>query len=1384
MSGENGSSNSTGSPSLPLSDAKKTLLARRLKGIHQPEQVNDRIEPRPPGTRIHASVDEYRIWLHSSMHPESPTYNEPITISYNGWMKPSVLQASLDYFLKRREIWRTNFTMERGELFQDIHPKVDVPIAFYDLSDLPPEEAKAEEVRLTTKQAIMPFRLNKDPLLRVMLVRLAPDDHRIHAVIHHIVFDGASVREAFVPELATIYAALDAGTEPQVPPRELQYGDYTLWRERQLTAPSMMESLAFWKNELGGELEPLRLPADRMRPPVISMRGRLRNFVVPLPLTEALRTVSHAHNVTLNMTLLAAFSALLFRYSGQEDVVLGTGADGRRKPELRGMMGYILDTVPVRTHPSSQLRFSEYLGEVKKSLLNGLAAAEAPFDHIVQAVAPKRDQSIHPIFQTFYSFLSPGAPLPQGWDLLPRRIDTGSTKFDLYLEVEERPEGIGACFTYSTDLFDAATIERIIGHWETLLAGVCEDASQRIGDLPLLTLAERGLMLVDWNQTAAPLPAKTIHQLFAEQALRTPDRVAVEFEGSETYSRATWTFAELDRESQRLAGHLRHAGARKGTLVAICLERSHYLSPCLLAILRTGAAYLPLDPNTPESRLALCLEDARPSVVLTQRSVAEKLPYDGAPVLTLEDLLASGEAGLPPLDIGEEAGPEDAAYVIYTSGSTGKPKGVEIGHQAAVNLLLSMYQVPGWSEDEVLVGLATISFDISVTEMFLPLITGARLVIASHATTRDPYKIAELVVASGCTFLSATASTWRAMVTIDWAPPKGMTVLSSGEPMPRDLAEKLLELGLNFWNFYGPTETTIWSSAGHVKSGNGLVSIGRPLVNQTMYILDANQQPVPIGVPGELYIGGLGVAHGYRGQPELTAQKFVRLPVAPGDRLYRSGDYAIYHPDGAMDCLGRADNQVKIRGHRIELEEVEQSLGLSPQIAHAAAKAWVDLSKTTRLSAYVVPAAGQSPTAQSLREYLRVRLPEYMIPSDFVLMDKLPITSNGKIDRKALLQPQQDEILSGRSTTQQPMTPEEIRLARIWSDVLDVKDVSRDDNFFDLGGHSLLLVVLFARINRDFGANLPITTIFDAQTLAELALVLRERVHLSSLVPVQTAGSKPPLFVVHSYLLYHALSTALGNDQPLYGLRELETDEDFSIEARARRYVEEMRTVQPHGPYRIAGWCAAGPLAVEIAKEVLRLDEEVAVLELFDSWLPGYAESMQGAGSGASRFGRWKTQISYYLDSARKMSPAEFGRALWTFPRRVMKEARDDFYVRNWSKMNVVSTKLNIPLPQFMHNTTFRTFATLREFKPQPLPVRMTLIRASQTRKIAGGTEACGWEQVATLGVDVLWAPGDHETMFRDANLRTTAALVARSLVTPSEAGAYQGMPSPAFVEA
>jgi amino acid adenylation domain-containing protein len=1189
-----------------LSETKRLVLERMLiRGGAPGGRESDAVTPRAADARAPISAEQRHIWLHAATAPEVPLYNEAITIHRRGAFDLATLENSLNEILRRHEIWRTSFVPVDGpdgaDVEQIVQRDLRVTLPLIDLTSWPAGDREAEALRLATEDARAPIALTQAPLFRARVIKLAADDHRLHLTLHHIIFDGVSIYRVIVPELAAIYAAFAAGRRPGLAEPTLQYADYALWRARHVESDAVMRQLDHWRQELGGELPVLELPTDRPRAAQPTQRGGMATFDLPAPLVAALKAFSRAEGVTFYMTLLAAFKTLLFRYSGQTDIVVGGVTDTRRRPELEPVVGYFLNSLALRTRPSAALAFRDYLRQVRNTVLGALGASDLPFDRVVRALQPRRDPGVHPLFQVLFSVEPPVAPFPDGWDLTQMDVTVGGAKFDLYLELDERPDGMVGRFLYSTELFDAPTIGRMIGHWLSLLDGIAEDPGCALGALPLLTAAERDLAAT-WNATARELPPATVHGLFEAQARRTPDAVALRC------GDATLSYAELDRRAGELARRLRAAGVGRETVVAVCLERSPALVAALLGVLKAGGAYLPLDPTFPAARLALILEDARPAALLTERRVQAALPPNAiATVLCDDGATAAGpsDPGFPP------GAPEDLAYVLYTSGSTGRPKGVEVPHRAVVNLLVSMGREPGFTADDALLAVTTIAFDIAALEIFLPLISGGRVILADGPSVADPRRLAGLI--AGCNVMQATPATWRALLEIGWTGHARLKILCGGEALPRELADRLLARGASVWNLYGPTETTIWSTVAAVEPGARPVSVGRPIANTSTYILDASGRTVPVGVTGELCIGGAGVARGYRGQPELTRARFGACPAAPGERLYRTGDIARWRADGTIEWLGRSDDQVKIRGFRVALGEIEAALAAHPAVAAAAVRAWRDRSGEHGLVGYIVARGdAAAPDAPALRRFLQQTLPDYLVPSRFVALDALPLTPNAKVDRKALPAPETRAGDPAPAAARPPRGDRQCRLAAIWCDVLGVPSVGARDNFFDLGGHSLLVTRLLRRIEDAFGRRLPMAVVFQAPTVEEMAALLDDdapTLRHPRIVPFQTEGIGPPVFWLSPGPVFRPLVQALGNDQPFLGVA-LDAAELATLASPVRFadiaacLVRDIRAVQPHGPYYLGGWCTGGILAFEVAAQLNAAGETVAVVMLLHAVNP------------------------------------------------------------------------------------------------------------------------------------------------------------------------------------
>src|SRR2546425_59050 len=854
--------------SVRLSEAKRSLLHKYLQGdFRRSPTEKGAIGPRPPGSAIPLSFGQQQLWLHAQLAPGMPVYNEAVTVHRKGPLDVPALERGFNEIIRRHEAWRTTFTVADGRPVQVVNEAPTMRLPVMDLRGFPEAERELEALRLATEDARQPFDLARGPLLRARLIRLGNDEHRLFLTLHHLIFDGVAIYCVFLPELAALYEAFSTGKPSPLPEMTIQYADYVYWQREWLQGEALSEHMAYWKKQLAGDLPVLELPTDRPRPAVQSFRGAMEPLALSKSLTDALKALSQREGVTLYMTLLAAFKTLLYRYSGQEHILVGSVTAGRNHPELEKLIGFFLSTVVLRTDLSGNPTFRQLLGRVRDVTLEALSHDEVPFEHLVKELQPQRDPSHNPLFQVMFLLEVPLAPLDSAWALTQFDVDTGATKYDLYLELDEGPEGVIGRFIYNTDLFDASTIVRLRGHWQTLLQAVVADAGQHLGELPLLTNAERR-QLSEWNDTGRAYPHSCVHELFEAQVERTPDAVAVVFEDQQL------TFRELNGRANQLAHHLRSLGVGPEALVGICVERSLETVEGLLGILKAGGAYVPLDPEYPKERLAFMVRDSGLSVLLTQAHLQAKLSEFHTQLVCL-DSHRSTISSQTLANCRSRVEPGNLAYVIYTSGSTGRPKGVEITHRSLVNFLASMQAEPGLTAKDTLLAVTTTSFDIAGLELYVPLIVGARVVVASRDTAGDGPRLREKLATSGATFMQATPITWRSLVDAGWEGSKDLKILCGGEALPRELANELVRRGRSVWNMYGPTETTIWSTVYQVGSADGPVFIGRPIANTEIYVLDNQLQPIPVGVAGELYIGGDGLARGYRSRPELTAEKFI-----------------------------------------------------------------------------------------------------------------------------------------------------------------------------------------------------------------------------------------------------------------------------------------------------------------------------------------------------------------------------------------------------------------------------------------------------------------------------------------------------------------------------
>ncbi|RPJ38734.1 MAG: amino acid adenylation domain-containing protein, partial [Planctomycetaceae bacterium] len=1030
------------------------------------------------------SFAQEQLWFLDQLKPDSAAYNIARAFRLSGPLDVAALTQSLNVVVQRHETLRTTFAARDGQPVQVVAPALTLELPVVDLR-VPMDRREAEIQRRASEEILRPFDLSCGPLLRVLLLRLDDQEHVLLFVMHHIVSDGWSLG-VLNRELSVLYEAFSGGRGSPLAELPFQYADFADWQRQRLQGEVLDRQLAYWKGKLGGVLPVLELPTDRPRGAVQTFVGSQCSFELSAELWESLKVVSQQEGVTMFMTLLAAFEVLLARYTRQMDVLVGSPVANRSPQELEGLIGLFVNTVVLRTDLSGNPSFREVLKRVREVTLEAYEHQEVPFGRLVEELRPERDASRNPLFQVMFAYQN--VPMleevtkevPSFGDVAVRvlELEAGAAQFDLTLSMRETGWGLAGVFNYNTDLYEAATIGRMVGHWQTLLASIAADAGQRVWELPLLTKEERQQVVVEWNDTGVRYEAGgCIHELFEEQAGAHPERVALVYEGEEV------TYGELERRANRVGHYLRRLGVGAEVLVGICVERSIEMVVGLLGILKAGGAYVPLDPAYPRERLGFMVADARVKVILSQQRVMERLPAGEARVVCLDgewaEIARESEAQPAAAVVGD-----NLAYVIYTSGSTGQPKGVMNTHRGIRNRLLWMQDAYHLTEMDRVLQKTSFSFDVSVWEFFWPLLTGAVLVIARPEGHKDSAYLVELIAGEEIT-------------TVHFVPPmldaflleRGVQacvslkrVICSGEELPLELQQRFISLlQAELHNLYGPTEAAVDVTFWHCRRGStgNTVPIGRPIANTQIYLLDEHLNPVPVGVPGELHIGGLGLARGYLNRAALTAAKFIPGPFSgeAGARLYRTGDLARYRPEGDIEFLGRLDNQVKIRGFRVELGEIEVVLRQHPAVREGVVIVREDVAGDKRLVAYVVIHEGQAVLVEELRGYLRDRLPGYMVPSALVMLAALPLTPNGKVDRRALPRPGTERSEWGQAYVA-PRTPVEEVLAGIWAGVLGLDRVGVYDNFFELGGHSLLGVQVIARACRTFNLDIPLTKLF------------------------------------------------------------------------------------------------------------------------------------------------------------------------------------------------------------------------------------------------------------------------------------------------------------------
>lgn len=1350
------------------------IMAKEASGPGSPAAPRG-IPRRAGSAEVPLSFAQQRLWFLDQLEPESSAYNVPVLLRVQCALDVPSLIRSLEEIVRRHEALRTIFPASNGQPLQRILPPFSIAPEGEDLRPLPHEVRERDAIERATSAARKPFDLARGPLFRVHLWRIGDDLHLLLLTIHHIACDGWSVG-LILRELAALYEAFSTGAASKLPEPEIQYADFALWQRNFLTGETLSRQLAYWKRQLNGVPPLLELPLDHPRPAVQSMRGRWHDIVIPPSLADDVKRLSRKENVTVFMTLLAAFQALLTRYSGQEDFLVGVPIAGRVRMETENVVGFFVNTLPLRADVSDDPTFSESLRRVRATSLGAFDRQDLPFERLVEELKPERSLSHHPLVQVMFAFEN--VPMPamgqSGLRLAPLRIESERVKFDLSFTLYEE-NGFSGYLEYASDLFDADTIRRMDGHFQTLLRGVVENPQQRISLLPLLTDPERRMLV----RTALPATAdsghSTVQALFEDQAGKSPDAVAI------IAGKTRMTYGELNTRANRLAAALRSLGVGRNNPVGVCMERSAETVVALLAILKSGGAYLPIDPDFPAERREFILRDARARVLLSQSSLLEKLANPDLHVLAVDSspVPSGSDPGRNP-DIGVR--PDDLAYVIYTSGSTGDPKGVEISHGAIASHCETCREVYGLTPADRVLQFSSLTADVSLEQILPTLASGSTLVLREPEIW-NPDQFLRKLRDLRLTVVNIPTAYWHHLAQ-DWA--AAPNTVPTGEVRLMIVGgEAMLPESLSLWrrtamnsvrllNAYGPTEVTITATTYEIPQRPphddppGRIPIGKALGNRVAYILNGNLQPVPAGVVGELFFGGGSIARGYLARPELTASAFIPDPfrAEPGALMYRTGDLARFLPDGNIEFLGRKDHQVKIRGFRIELGEVESVLTRNPLVREGVVVARREApGGENQLVAYVVWRAADGGNVAALREAMKVHLPDYMVPGIVISLDRLPLTTGGKVDRKALPPP---DVTQSQRMFVAPRDPLEKQLANLWERIFPIRPIGVRDNFFELGGHSLLAVRLFAQVEKLTGKNLPLVTLFQAPTIELLAGILRQKgweAPWSSLVPIKAGGSKPPFYCVHgvggNILEFEHFSRYFDPDRPLYGIQAQGLDgkrpRHRSVEEMATHYVKEIREFQPEGPYFLGGSSFGGLVAYEIAQRLVAAGDNVGILAMFDTNAPGYPRYLPAVTSFRRRMNHMRFRAELHWSNIKVAKGPLRREYIAAKAKRFARQYR----VKSWRKvLSFLKRMERLFLPRAIREVNKGGHQANRTYEPVPYTGKVTLFRATEQPYGIVTDTTNGWGVYATGGVEIHEIPGHHGAIVREPR----AGILVRAL--------------------
>ena len=1288
-------------------------------------------------------------------------FNESVSLRLIGVLDKPALERAWRALVDRHEMLRSAFSADgtRFFVFRDV-PANLVRLDCSDKTDVEKEQAVADYAR---QETLFVFDLLHGPLVRIGLITLSDTVHHLTITAHHIVCDGWSLG-ILMQDLSALYSAYAQQITPALPDAPL-FSEHAANQRLFTESAEYRQTEQFWIEQYRQPAPVLNLPTDFPRPAHRTYKSDRRDYAIDEALVLAVKAMGVKVGCSFVTTLMAAFEVLLHRLTGQKDLVLGLPAAGQSATGNYRLVGHCVNLLPLRSFPTRDLGFLDFLKQRREAVLDAFEHQELTFGSLLKKITVQRDASrvalVPVIFNVDmgladdvlfhglqYTFISN----PRQYEAVDLFLNAGGSEKALTLE-----------WSYNTQLFRETTIDRMMAEFERLLRAVVANPAIRLDQIPLVDGREQITQLADWNNTQADYPRNTpLHQLLTQTASQYPTKTAL------IVNHERMSFRELDETASRVAHHLHRSGIGVGDVVGVMLDRSPDLLVALIAVLKAGAAYVPIDPDYPHDRIAFMLTDSAARLLITSERYAGRLAH-GTPEVLIGNALTESVAYPAHAPDSLVAG-HDLSYVLYTSGSTGQPKGVMIEHRSLVNLLYSVIDRPGITSDDVLLGVTTVSFDIASLELFLPLLIGATLVLADAQTAKDGRALLERLTDrrtadESITIIQATPATYKMLLAAGWQEQLPLKILCAGEPMSNDLARQLIPRCGSLWNMYGPTETTIYSTGTRITNPDERITIGRPIRNTQVYIVNEQLNPLPVGVVGEIYLAGDGVARGYWNRVELTAERFVRNPFCtePG-LMYRTGDLGSFTETGAIHCLGRVDEQVKIRGYRIELGEIENTLCRIDDIGEAVVTAREDRPGDQRLVAYVVPDSrqlnGHAPVPIALPDQIRrwkrlagATLPDYMIPADFVVLSALPLTPNGKIDRKALPTPT-PVTPADEQRSPMPENKEETLLLVIWTDILGRASISVEDDFFELGGHSLIAVQVMTRLEKETGRRLPLSTLFEYPTVRQLASLLRADKPVTafrSLVPIRPQGSKVPVYIIHgiglNLLYFKSLVAYMDTEQPIYGLqaRGLDgTDEPLDkMESIAACYIAEVLVQNPVGPYAIAGYSFGGYVALEMARQLKAMGKEVKMLAMFDTNAEESTHHYSLTHKLGRKAARQLPKLAWVMRSLVKEPSATL-----RYQQRFV-EGRVKSLFKLAGQEPTSNTEAG---PDHMERIMEKHEIAYQNYRLKPYNGTIDLFKARVRHYFVDDPSSLGWEKYALKGVRVHDVPGDHREMLLPPN--------------------------------